>query len=192
MRDPCDMPPTLLESQSITELTDLLYEFLPASGNNSYSFPLAAQQAGVTQYWQLEGRSKRPAVLALLEGTLTHRKDRFCDLILAVVKLAIGWRNGKGKPITRNEIANLNKLLLKFQFKIPELNHTEFLNSLAAPVEEVQASLKDCSQEDKLLLKDELFKLTKLEPQVRGFAFEKFSPGCLLPMDLPLVALLGI
>jgi hypothetical protein len=41
---------SLTEPQSVENLADILYEFLPGSGNNRKAFPLAAQQAGVGEF----------------------------------------------------------------------------------------------------------------------------------------------
>src|ERR1700681_3663822 len=99
----------LREAQTIEDLADLLYEFLPGSGNVKTAFPLAAEQAGVGECWT--GGSKRPALVQLLSTTLAHRRDRFVPLILAIVKQAMTWRRGKGNPLTRAEIDRLNVLL---------------------------------------------------------------------------------
>jgi hypothetical protein len=37
------MSNTLSENQTLSELAELLYNFLPGSGNASFSFPVAAQ-----------------------------------------------------------------------------------------------------------------------------------------------------
>jgi hypothetical protein len=55
------------EAQTIEDLADLLYDFLPGSGNNKTAFPVAAQQAGVAEFWQ--AGSKRPAIVQLLSAT---------------------------------------------------------------------------------------------------------------------------
>jgi hypothetical protein len=73
---------SLVETQILNDLAGHLYNFLPGSGNNSFSFPIAATKAGVVEFWG--GGSKRPAILRLLEGTLAARQHRFCPLILAV------------------------------------------------------------------------------------------------------------
>jgi hypothetical protein len=39
------------EAQAIEDLADLLYDFLPGSGNNRTAFPLAAAQASVGDLW---------------------------------------------------------------------------------------------------------------------------------------------
>jgi hypothetical protein len=89
------------EAQAIENLADLLYEFLPGSGNAKTAFPLAANQAGAGDFWT--GGSKRPEVVQLLCATLAHRRDRFVPLILAIVRQAMTWRRGKGNPLTRLE-----------------------------------------------------------------------------------------
>jgi hypothetical protein len=82
-----------------------MYEFLPGSGNVKTAFPLAAQQAGVGEFWT--GGSKRPALVQLLSTTLADRRERFVPLIVAIVKQAMTWRRGKGNPLTRAEIDTL-------------------------------------------------------------------------------------
>src|ERR1700722_17094178 len=111
---------SLLESQILNELAGLLYKFLPGSGNNNFSFPMAAAQTGVGEFW-IPG-SKRPAILRLLEGTLSRKRHRFCSLILAIVRLSMGWRSGREAPLSVAEIDQLNALLLRLEFKIPELH----------------------------------------------------------------------
>src|SRR5213595_3421600 len=97
------------EAQAVEDLADLLYDFLPGSGNGRTAFPLAAAQAGVGDYW-VPG-SKRPAIVQLLGSTLEHRRSNFTKLILAIVRQAMTYRRGKGNPLTRAEIDRLNTLL---------------------------------------------------------------------------------
>ena len=47
---------------------DLLYDFLPGSGNSRTAFPIAATQAGVADFW-VPG-SKRASIVQLLGATL--------------------------------------------------------------------------------------------------------------------------
>ena len=167
----------LKEAQAVEDLADLLYEFLPGSGNNKTAFPLAAAQAGVAEFWA--GGSKRPAVVQLLTATLEHRRHRFVPLILAIVRQAMTWRRGKGNPLTRAEIDGLNALLPGVSFKIPELLEPSFLASLAGsgagpgsyasgtsdtPMSEVAARA----------LNARLLELHALTPQERGLRFEAF------------------
>ena len=61
------------EAHTVEDLADLLYDFLPGSGNNRTAFPLAAAQAGVGEFWI--PRSKRRAIVQLLSGTLECRRS---------------------------------------------------------------------------------------------------------------------
>ena len=97
------------EAQTVEDLADLFYDFLPGSGNNKTAFPLAAAQAGVAELW-VPG-SKRPAIVQLLTSTLEHRRSYFTKLIVAIVRQAMTYRRGKGNPLTRAEIDRLNILL---------------------------------------------------------------------------------
>ena len=117
------------EAQTVEDLADLFYDFLPGSGNNKTAFPLAAAQAGVADLW-VPG-SKRPAIVQLLTSTLEHRRSYFTKLVVAIVRQAMTYRRGKGNPLTRAEIDRLNRLLPGVEFKIPELLDAGFLNSFA-------------------------------------------------------------
>src|ERR1700738_970253 len=89
------------ETQVVEDLADLLYDFLPGSGNGRTAFPLAAAQVGVGELW-VPG-SKRPAIVQLLGETLEHSRNLFTKLILAIVRQAMTYRRGKGNPLTRAE-----------------------------------------------------------------------------------------
>src|SRR4051812_46365670 len=119
---------SLAESQTLNDMAGLLFYFLPGSGNASYSYPIAAAPAEVPQFWG--GGSKRPAIFQLIHDTFEHRRDCFCKLILCVVRLSLGWRSGKGNPLTLEEIEQLNALLLRLSFKIPELHDSNFRKGL--------------------------------------------------------------
>ena len=167
----------LVETQIINQMAGLLYDFLPGSGNNRYSFPIAAQKVGVADFWV--AGSKRPAVMQLLQATLEARRHRFCPLILSIVQHSLPWRTGKsesenGEPLSIKEIDDLNALLLRLQFKIPELHDAGFRAALAGTKAAPQpASAKpDSAQMDALAR--ELLALSDLAPTSRGFAFEKF------------------
>jgi hypothetical protein len=60
------------EAQAVEDQADLVYDFLPGSGNSRTAFPLAAAQAGVGEPW-IPG-SKRPAIVQLLIDTLEQRR----------------------------------------------------------------------------------------------------------------------
>lgn len=162
------------EAQTVEDLADLFYDFLPGSGNNKTAFPLAAAQAGVAELW-VPG-SKRPAIVQLLTSTLEHRRSYFTKLIVAIVRQAMTYRRGKGNPLTRAEIDRLNSLLPGVEFKIPELLDPGFLNSFAPPKAEepppqMAGTLSAAKAQE---LATHLIEITKLDPQARGLRFEGF------------------
>ena len=120
---------SLADRQTLSDLSNLLYNFLPGSGNNRTSFPIAAQRAGVPECWNLDG-SKGPAISRLLSGAYEARRSRFGPLIQQVVELGIVYRGRKSDPLTREEIDRLNELLLQLEIKIPELHEPKFLGRL--------------------------------------------------------------
>lgn len=162
------------EAQAVEDLADLLYDFLPGSGNSRTAFPLAAAQAGVGELWS--AGSKRPAIVQLLTATLEHRRSSFTKLILAIVRQAMTYRRGKGSPLSREEIDRLNSLLPAVQFKIPELLDPSFLSSFGSPKSEdppkqTSSTLTASKAEELAAL---LIEISKLEPQARGLRFEGF------------------
>lgn len=76
----------------------------------------------------------------------------------------------------REEIEQLNTLLRGVSFRIPELTDDSFLNMLPvrnpAPVEKPIAGKPTAAQVS--LLSQQLLEVSKLAPQPRGYAFEKF------------------
>lgn len=165
---------TFREAQTVEDLADVLYDFLPGSGNSRTAFPLAAVQAGVGDLW-VPG-SKRPAIVQLLTATLEQRRSCFTKLVVAIVRQSMTYRRGKGNPLTRAEIDRLNSLLPGVEFKIPELLDPGFLSSFgsanaeeAAP--QATATLSAAKGQELATL---LIEITKLDPQVRGLRFEGF------------------
>ena len=165
---------TLDEIKAISEMAKLLYSFLPGNphpfADQSISFKGIAYELELGKFWQ--GGSKLPAITTLLERTLKYKRDKFCALILEIVKRGIKYRANKGDEITREEIETLNELLLKIKFKIPELWDNSFLMSLPSKIIEKQTK----KEVDSKILKDfkqRLLKLNNLNPQERGYQFEK-------------------
>lgn len=162
------------EAQAVEDLADLFYDFLPGSGNSRTAFPLAAAQAGVGELW-IPG-SKRPAIVQLLTATLEQRRSLFTKLIVAIVRQAMTYRRGKGNPLSRAEIDQLNTLLPGVQLKIPELLDPGFLSSFGQPKTdepspEAPAMLSEAKAQELAAL---LIEITKLDPQTRGLRFEGF------------------
>ena len=82
-------------------------------------FADAASEVGLQHFWQ--GGSKLPALTSLLELTLDQRRSAFCPLIETIVRAGIKYRGYKGSPYTREDLAELNRLVRAIGFKIPAL-----------------------------------------------------------------------
>ena len=169
---------SLIEIQTISEMADFLYPFLPGNphpyADRSISFAGIASDLGLERFWT--GGSKRPAIAVLLEGTLSQAKNKFCPLMIQIVTRGLKYR-GKSNPITKEKIKQLNKFINKLGFKIPALWDPKFLRSLPSikPEEDNVATAKKETLKNTLpLLLNELLNLNKLAPQERGYAFEKF------------------
>ena len=86
-------------------------------------------------------------------------------------------RGRSSTPLTREEIVELNRLLLGVSFKIPELHSPAFLDSLptASPPAPAAAATPRLVEEAVYVdLQRHLIALSGLEPQARGYAFEEF------------------
>ena len=125
------MAPSLKESQALTELADRLYSFLPGKphpyADQSLFFPGVAAKLGLAQH-RTQG-SKGPALTKLLTATLESERGRFCQLILAIVQNGMVYRMKK-KPVSREEIEELNAIILRVGYKIPELHDPDFPKGL--------------------------------------------------------------
>ena len=169
---------TMAQTQAITELSELLYDFLPGKpypyADQSISFPGVASKLGLGQYWR--GGSKKPAIAQLFRFTLERDGGKFCDLILETVQTGMVYRSNKGTPMAREDVKELNSIVERVGFKIPDLWDPGFLDSLphAGPNEEATSEPPEASVPDLDLLRAQLFKVASLEPQTRGYAFEKF------------------
>ena len=180
------MGSSLKESQAITEIADVLYSFLPGSPHPhaapAISFPGVAHKLGLSNYWI--GGSKKPAINQLLQATLDNKRDLFCNLILEIVRVGMAYRNNKKEPVTRDEILQLNNLITRVNFKIPELWDPAFLDILPRIQQPEEIKNKLTNQKIIENLKNDLIQLTNLNPQERGFAFEKFLNQLFAAYDL--------
>ena len=170
------MTTSLKQSQALGELASALYGFLPGKphpyADQSISLEGIANDLGLGQYWT--GGSKLPAITRLLTDTLEHRPERFCDLIVEVVKRGMGYRMGTGNPVTREETGRLNDLVANVGFKIPDLHDPNFLKSLPRK----QAAQKEASAAAAVeALRQQFNEIMSLEPHPRGYAFEGFFNG---------------
>ncbi|AMR31724.1 hypothetical protein A0256_09955 [Mucilaginibacter sp. PAMC 26640] len=165
---------SLKETQGITEIAQLIYDFLPATphpyADSRISFPGCADKVGVANLW-VKG-SKLNAVASLLERTLEYQRGRFCTLIVCIVKTAIVYRQGKKQPLTRETIEAVNQKIAMVGFKIPELWATDFLRSL--PSSTPIATIDEVAEQTLTTLKTDFINLNSLAPQPRGYAFQDF------------------
>lgn len=166
---------SLKEASTVASLAQLLYDFLPGSGNTTTAFPLAAGKVGVADFWQ--PGSKLPSLTKLLTLTLEHRRSLFCPLIIEIVTQSMTWR-GRREPLSRAEIDQLNSLLPGVGFKIPDLLDPAFIATLegASTTAHAPPSPQSNSANPTKLaeLAAQLRYLAVLQAQERGFAFEKF------------------
>ncbi len=167
---------SLTETQVVSELSSLLYSFLPGKphpyADRALSFEGIAQELGLRHYWP--GGSKQPAITAFLTAVLERERTSFCKLVVEIVRRGMQYRASKGDPITKEVVTSLNQLLARLQWKIPELHDPSFLNGLpSAGPEESQAT--SCSPGPVALhqLHSRLLDLANLDPQKRGYAFER-------------------
>jgi hypothetical protein len=170
---------SLKESRAVADLAEVLYGFLPGSGNPAWkghvSFKTVAESVGVGSFWQ--SGSKQPMITALLTRTLESRRDRFEALILEIVRAGIGYRQKQGDPVRPDEIDRINGHLLEVGFKFPDLWDSAFQAALSEPgsrraadhiarkVEEEKIRISQVEERHVQLgrLRDRLFALHTLE-----------------------------
>ena len=164
---------SLAQEQTINELASLLYDFLPGQphpfADQNVSFCGVAASLGLGRFWQ--GGSKLPAITKLLRATLESQAQQFCPLIEEIVRRGMAYRQNKGQPLTRENIAALNAVIEKLGFKVPELRDPKFLDNLPRAEKEVPQALSDDKRRE---LAEELIRLSSLEHASRGLAFESF------------------
>lgn len=124
---------SLKEHNAISGLADVLYDFLPGSGNQMWrghiTFASVAAKVGVEKNWQ--GGSKRRAIVALLSQTLERDRSRFQPLIVEIVRRGIDYRKKNGTPLTPDDVDLVNGHILDLGFKFPELWDPDFKASLS-------------------------------------------------------------
>ena len=166
----------MVEAQAAAELAQLLYDFLPGTFS-SVTWPDVAARFCLERYWP--GGSKLPAITHLLRNTLESHRNRFCDLIVVVVQEGMAYRLKKHNPVKREEIDEINRIVLKLQFKIPELHDPVFLGGLpstdaGARQASSRAVFSVPESEIEKLKKRFLALFSEPDSQKRGFAFEGF------------------
>ena len=167
--------PSLKETQTTADISQFLYSFLPGQAhpfaNQRISFAGIAHELGIGKFWP--GGSKLPAINALLENTLDFKREKFCPLLLEVVRRGMKYRSSKGNPITKEEIEYLNRLIFELGFKIPELWDESFLASLPRETVEQAETTKKVTDKELKEVRDALLVIEKLPPQQKGFQFER-------------------
>jgi len=172
------LPLSLQKTKTIAEISKLLYNLLPGQAHpyadQGISFAGIAHELGLVKFWKRG--SKLPAITSLLEKTLEDRSDLFCPLLLEIVRRGIKYRDGRGEPITKEEIRKLNELIVKVEYKIPELWDPSFLESLPSnqPKKTDNKEAEKNSSSDFEKLRKDFLNIEILPPQERGFAFEHF------------------
>jgi hypothetical protein len=190
---------SLKQSNAITALADLLYDFLPGSGSPRWrghvSFKTVAAKVGVGDFCQ--AGSKLPMIATLLECTLENRRNLFERLILEIVRAGITYRQKRNDPIKPEEIEKLNGHLLELGFKFrqlwdPELRDALRLDSGQRAKKRVEQALREQQVEATAIgehaahisqLKDAFFTLHAEEDrQAAGYALEKLL-NCLFALE---------
>lgn len=168
---------SLAESQAINEIAKVLYKYLPGKAhpfaNQELSFEGVANKSGLSCFWR--SGSKLPSITLLLAQAFEFQRSSFCPLILQIVQSALVYRNNTNSPITKEEINELNKLIARVHFKIPELWDRSFLETLpTSKADKISIHESIGKQKTLIELKEQLLQISTLTPQPRGFAFENF------------------
>ena len=97
---------------------------------------------------------------------------------IRIVQEGLKYRAGKGKPITQEEIIEINSIIEKVGFKIPDLVDPDFINGLPRerPIRSGEKTVKSpaIAKEKLDALKEQFLQISVQQPQERGYAFEKF------------------
>lgn len=157
---------SLKESHLATEMAKVLYDFLPGSGAPSWkghvSFETVSRDVGVGDFWQRS--SKEPAIAALLEKTLSRRRELFEKLILSIIKEGLKYRQKEDKPIKRQEIETLNGLILQVGFKFPSLWDEDFLSALETDLHKrANAKIEEVITQEKLKESVNIYRIKELD-----------------------------
>jgi len=163
---------SLKESRAISEMAELLYDFLPGSGSRSWkghvSFKTVAEKVGVGEFWQ--PGSKIPMITALLERTLEYRRGRFEPLVLEIVRAGLTYRQKNRNPVTPDEVEKLNGLILEVGFKFPDLWDPDFMASLRTDgSDRAKEHVEEALAQEKLKATERTKRAQELEQLKRDF-----------------------
>ncbi|MEC9361603.1 MAG: restriction endonuclease [Pseudomonadota bacterium] len=167
---------SLPERMAVADLAKALYNFLPGSGNANTAFPIAAAKVGLSEAWPQIGVSKEPGIVAMLTWTLENKRGRLSALMEEIVSQSVTYR--RRNPLSREEVDEVNRHLLRLQIKIPPLHDPAFLDGLprraANSADASPAAQTAVAAEEYARLKAALLKLVPMEAHARGYAFEQF------------------
>ncbi|HEY1076530.1 MAG TPA: hypothetical protein VGE51_07560 [Fontimonas sp.] len=168
---------TIAERMAVAELAELLYDFLPGSGNANTAFPIAADRVGLRSSWPEIGVSKKPGIVRMLTWTLEQRRGQLPQLMQEIVAQSVEYR-GRRNPLSREEIDGLNQNLARLHVHIPDFHAQSFLDAFprrtpSKPAEQPGPGQPALTKAEFAVLKAALLALAPMEPQPRGFAFEK-------------------
>lgn len=175
---------TASEELALNDLVDALYGILPASGNSTTSFPLAAARVGLSEYWS--HGSKRPALMRCLQLVLERSSHRMVPFIEEICRQGLSWRKGAGKsPLVSAEVEKVNRSLqdLGYQSKYIadlQVSLVEREKHLSRPVAAITRS--SSVPFDDLLRR--LIEIGGQEPQKRGYSFERYLVDLFTAFDL--------
>ncbi len=166
------MPLPLAQQAAVRDLAKFLNPFLPGTphpyADRSISFEGVAKSSGLERLWR--GGNKEPAISSLLTDTLSYDSAKFCPLITSIVSKAMLYKTG----LAREDVETLNQLVLRIGFKIPELWDSKFLVSLPSKKERSGVISPEITKNSLEKLNGQLQEMTTLDPQARGFKFERF------------------
>ncbi len=171
------MPLPIAKVQAVSELAQHMYEYLPGTphpmADQRISFEGAAKRCGLAQYWS--GGSKLPAITQLLSQTLEIQPQKFCDLVLEIVRKAIVYRARKN-PIRASDVETLHALVYRVGFRLKDLENTEAFGELAvrSPASRHERSAGRLTSSDRARLCSRLDELADMSPSTRGLAFESY------------------
>ena len=121
-----------LKRIAVNNLSKLLYDFLPASGNQNTSFPVAAEKVGLGQYWI--HNSKQAAIADFLEKVITYKSNALIPFLDEVLVQSLQWRENRGNPLTREEVGSLNLATESLGYRSNFLTSSQLLDTLPKAV----------------------------------------------------------
>ncbi len=158
----------LARSKYMNDLAGILYSWLPGSNppfSRQYTFGEAAVEFGL--HWK--GGSKLPAIQGLLEES--GQRGVLPKVVFKIISEGLKYRTKGTNIVTRGELENINSLMEKLGYKIPELHDEMFLSSFS------ELDNKSISVDKvKLVSLGNEYKNMKTNPdiQARGYEFQTF------------------